>query len=45
MLWTINTDWWWNHLWQHDLVFSVDCRNYRDEIVKDTVYRQLFVNN
>ncbi len=45
MLWTTNTDWWWNHLWQHDLVFSVDCRNYRDEIVKDTVYRQLFVKN
>jgi len=22
MLWTINTDWWWYHLWQNDLVFS-----------------------
>ena len=26
MLWTINTDWWWYHLWQNDLVFSVDCK-------------------
>ena len=25
MLWTINTDWWWYHLWQHNLVFSVHC--------------------
>ena len=33
MLWTINTDWWWHYLWQHDLIFSVDCRNYRDKIV------------
>ena len=45
MLWTINTDWWWHYLWQHDLVFSVNCRNYRDKIVQDTVYRQLFVKN
>jgi hypothetical protein len=45
MLWTTNTDWWWYHLWQHDLVFSVDCRDYRDNIVKDTTYRQLFVKN
>lgn len=45
MLWTTNTDWWWNHLWQHDLVFSVDCRNYKDEIVKNTPYRNLFVRN
>ena len=45
MLWTTNTDWWWNYLWQHDLVFSVDCRDYRDNVVKDTTYRQLFVKN
>ena len=45
MLWTINTDWWWYHLWQHDLVFSVDCRNYKDEIVKNTPYRSLFNRN
>lgn len=45
MLWTTNTDWWWHHLWQHDLVFSVDCRNYKDEIVKHTPYRNLFLRN
>ncbi len=45
MLWTANTDWWWNHLWQHDLVFSVDCRNYKDEVIKHTPYRNIFVRN
>ncbi len=45
MLWTTNTNWWWYYLWQHDLVFSVDCRDYRDNIVKDKTYRQLFVKN
>ena len=45
MLWNQNTDWWWYHLWQNDLVFSVDCKNYRDNIIKDTFYRQLFIRN
>ena len=45
MLWTTNTDWWWNHLWQHDLVFSVDCRNYKDSIITRTPYRKLFLRN
>lgn len=45
MLWTTNTDWWWYHLWQHDLVFSVDCRNYKDQVVKQTPYRSLFRRN
>ena len=45
MLWTTNTDWWWYHLWQHNLIFSVDCRDYRDNIVKDKTYRQLFIRN
>ena len=45
MLWTTNTDWWWYHLWQHDLVFSVDCRDYKDRVVKQTPYRKLFVRN
>ena len=45
MAWTINTDWWWNHLWQHDLVFSVDCRDYRDNVIKDSTYRRLFARN
>ncbi len=45
MLWTMNTDWWWYHLWQHDLVFSVDCRNYKDHIVRHTPYRDIFRRN
>jgi len=45
MLWTINTDWWWHHLWQHDLVFSVHCRDYRDNVIKETPYRKLFTRN
>jgi hypothetical protein len=45
MLWTTNTDWWWYQLWQHDLVFSVDCRDYRDNVVKDKAYRRLFDKN
>ena len=45
MLWTINTDWWWHHLAQHDLVFSVNCFDYRSNIIKDTLYRKLFVRN
>jgi hypothetical protein len=45
MLWTINTDWWWHHLWQHDLVFSVDCFDYRGKVVEQTPYRKLFTRN
>ena len=45
MLWTTNTDWWWYHLWQNDLVFGVDCKNYRDQTIKDTAYRQIFIKN
>jgi len=45
MLFTENTDWWWNHLWQHDQVFSYHCRNYRDEIVSQSPYRKLFARN
>ena len=45
MAWTSNTDWWWYHLWQHDLVFSVDCLDYRDNVIKDTPYRMLFKRN
>ncbi len=39
MLWTSNTDWWWYHLWQHNMVFAVDCYNYKDERVKNISYR------
>ena len=45
MLWTTNTDWWWYHLWQHDLVFGVDCFDYRGNVVKQTPYRKLFERN
>lgn len=45
MLFTQNTDWWWNHLWQHDQVFSYHCRNYRDEVIEDSHYRRLFARN
>ena len=45
MAWTLKTDWWWYNLWQHDIVFSVNCRNYRDKIIKDTKYRQIFIRN
>ena len=45
MLWTTCTDWWWYYLWQHDLVFSVDCFDYRNNVVKHTPYRHLFIRN
>ena len=45
MLWTINTDWWWYYLWQHDLVFGVNCRNYKDQVVSSTPYRETFRKN
>lgn len=45
MLFTTNTDWWWNLLWQHDQVFSYNCRNYQDDVIKNSYYRKLFVRN
>jgi len=45
MLFTQNTDWWWSHLWQHDQVFSYHCRNYKDDIVKNSFYRCMFARN
>ena len=45
MLFTQNTDWWWNYLWQHDQVFSYHCRNYQDVIIKNSFYRTLFARN
>ena len=45
MVFTQSTDWWWNHLWQHDLVFSVDCFDYRGNVVQNTAYRKLFTRN
>jgi hypothetical protein len=45
ILFTSSTDWWWNHLCQHDLVFAINCRNYHDDIIKKTIYRRLFQLN
>ena len=45
MLFTQNTDWWWNYLWQHDQVFSYHCRNYKDDVVNNSYYRKLFARN
>ena len=45
MVFTQNTDWWWNDLYQWDIVHSYDCRNYKDNIVKNTKYRKLFIEN
>ena len=45
MLWTSNTDWWWYYLWQHDMVFASDCYNYKDELVKQNLYRPHHARN
>ena len=45
MLFTENTDWWWNYLCQNNMIFSYDCRNYKDELIKETLYRNLFKSN
>jgi hypothetical protein len=39
MLWTANTDWWWNYLWQYNIVFSIDCYNYKNKLIKQKPYR------
>lgn len=39
MLWNANTDWWWNFLCQHDLIFSLDCLDFRENPIKDKFYR------
>ena len=45
MLWNTNTDWWWYYLWQHNMVFSIDCFNYKNELVKDKSYRHFHSRN
>ena len=45
MLFSANTDGWWDQLCQHDLVFSINCRNYLDEVIVDSTYRKLFLRN
>ena len=32
-------------MWQHDLVFSVDCFDYRSNVIKETPYRRIFARN
>jgi hypothetical protein len=39
MLWTANTDWWWHYLCQHDIIFSIDCLNYKEQRVRNYSYR------
>jgi len=45
MVLTESTDWWWNYLYQWDMIHSYDCRNYKDDVVKKTTYRKLFEEN
>jgi hypothetical protein len=45
MLFTSSTDEWWNHLGQHDMIFSIGCRNYKDIVIKKSPYRKLFDKN
>jgi len=45
MLWTANTDWWWYHLWQHNMVFAVDCYNFRKQITAKKKYRPFHGRN
>lgn len=45
MVFTQNTDWWWNYLCQQDQVFSYNCRNYRDQLVTQSYYRKMFTRN
>lgn len=45
MIWNSSTDWWWNYLCQHNLVFSLDCLDYNEQIVRDKVYRPYHEDN
>lgn len=45
MIWNDRTDWWWNFLWQHNMVFSLDCYNYKNEVVKNKTYRPFHDQN
>ena len=45
MLWNTNTDWWWNFLWQHDMVFAINCYNYKNELIEDMNYRPFHKRN
>ena len=45
MIWNSCTDWWWNYLCQHDLVFSVSCLDYKQQRVDDVNYRPFHARN
>lgn len=45
VIWNTCTDWWWNYLCKHDMVFSLDCLDYRQRVVKDTAYRPFHAQN
>ena len=45
MLFTTKTDWWWNYLYQYDMIFSYHCRCYKDTTITRTPYRRLFERN
>ena len=45
MIFTGNTDWWWNYLEQWDMVHSYNCRNYKDDIVKTTKIAGVIATN
>ena len=46
MMWTTNTDWWWNYLWQQDMVFAMDCFNYKNKKIKlNETYRPFHRKN
>jgi len=45
MMWTTKTDWWWNFLCQHDMVFAINCYNYKNEVVEDYSYRPFHKRN
>ncbi|MAJ24789.1 MAG: hypothetical protein CMP36_04695 [Rickettsiales bacterium] len=45
MMWNTNTDWWWNYLCQHDMIFAINCYNYKNEIVENYSYRPFHKRN
>ena len=45
MLFTTKTDWWWNYLYQYDMIFSYHCRCYKDTTITRTPYRRLIERN
>ena len=45
MLWTTNTDWWWNYLWQYNMIFSIDCYNYKNDLIRHKPYRPFHDTN